>query len=135
MKEKNSFSYTGGFKELCALFVPLLLVTFSNYLFLLVEKLFLARVSMQAMEAALTSAYMCQVFQGSCIALAMMAQVCVGRWYGEGQYKSIGPGIWQFIWFSLISIVITLPIGLLYGRYYFEGLAVKEIATPTIHFF
>ena len=122
--------FNGGFRELFRLFIPLLVITFSNYLFLLVEKLFLARVSIQAMEAAVSSAYVCQIFQGSCVALAMMAQVSIGRWYGAREWKSIGPGLWQFIWFAFISMALTLPIGLIYGKFYFEGMAIKELATP-----
>lgn len=60
----------------------------------------------------------------------MMAQVWIGRWNGAQEWKSIGPGLWQFIWFAVISMAITLPAGLIYGSFYFEGVAIKELATP-----
>jgi MATE family multidrug resistance protein len=131
---KNVSSFDGGLKSLLSLFIPLSLVTFSNYLFLFVEKLLLARLSIQAMEAAISSAYASSIFQGSCVALAMMAQVYVGRWYGARDLKCIGPGLWQFIWFSLISMIITLPVGWVYGDFYFKGMAIQELAIPYYRF-
>lgn len=124
------FSARGRFRELILLFLPLLGVTFCNYLFLLVEKLFLARLSSASMEAAVNICYACQIFQGTTICLVMMAQVCVGRWYGARSFTSIGPGIWQFIWFSFLSMLLTVPVSLLYGAWYFRGTAIEAIGLP-----
>ena len=120
----------GETSGLLLLFFPLLGTAFANYLFLLVEKLFIARVSVQAMEAAVSVAYVCQIFQGASAALAMMAQVFVGRWYGANEYARIGPGVWQFIWFSFFSMLITVPASLIYGRWYFQGTDIEKIALP-----
>lgn len=127
---QSSLASTGKFKEFTLLFFPILLMGFSSCLFLLVEKVLLARLSIQEMEAAVSVAYICQVFQLSCIALAMMAQVSVARHTGAKQWQSIGPGIWQFIWFAFISILITVPIGVVYGNYYLANTPIREIALP-----
>ena len=127
---RGEFTASGDVKGLLSLFAPLFLIAFSNYLFLLIEKLLLVRLSVVAMEASVTTAYACYIFQGSLVALAMMAQVCVGRWYGEQKWELIGPGIWQFVWFSLLSMAFVLPAGFLYGNYYFQGTAIEEIAFP-----
>ena len=128
------FSSLGGFRRLILLFFPILMMTFSSCLFLLVEKLLLARFSVQAMEAAVSSAYAAQIFQAPCVALAMMTQVFVGRWFGEQNWKAIGPGVWQFIWFSLFSILIIVPLGFLYGNYYFSGTPIEDLALPYYSF-
>lgn len=120
----------GGIWELLILFLPLLGTAFANYIFLLVEKIYLARISVQAMESAVNVAYVCQIFQGSTMALTMMAQVFVGRWYGAKEYQMVGPGIWQFIWFSFVSMLITVPATILYGKWYFQGTAIETIAMP-----
>lgn len=124
----------GAFSHLLRLFAPILLITFSNFLFLIVEKLLLARLSIKSMEAAVNTAYACQIFQGSCVSLVMMAQVFVGRWHGGKELTSIGPGIWQFIWFSFLSMVLTVPLSLLYGRYYFYGTDIEQMALPYFYF-
>jgi MATE family multidrug resistance protein len=121
---------TGGFKELVILFLPIALTTFSTCLYLLVEKLLLGRLSATLMEAALSATYPCQIFQGFCVALSMIALVWVGKWYGAKEWQMIGPGIWQFIWFSFLSMLITFPLGLLYGRFYFNGTSIEETVWP-----
>jgi Na+-driven multidrug efflux pump len=125
---------TGRISEFSRLFFPVLLITFSTSIYLLVEKLILGRVSVVAMEAAVTVAYVCQIFQISSIALAMMAQVFIAKQHGAHDLKSMGPGIWQFIWFSLLSTLITVPVGMVYGNYYLNGMSVKEIALPYLTF-
>lgn len=134
MSEATRFHFNGGFKELIRLFLPISVMTFSNGVFLLVEKLLLARLSAEAMEAAVSAAYACQLCQIPCIALAMMAQVYVGRWKGAQQWEMIGPGMWQFIWFSFLSMVITVPVSILYGHYYYRGTVIEEITLPYFHF-
>lgn len=127
-------SLTGGLREFVLLFFPILATTFSSYLFIFVEKLLLSRLSTQAMEAAVNAAYACQIFQNPCVALAMMAQVCVGRLYGAHEWKSIGSVVWQFIWFSLFSFFITGPLSLIFSQYYFYGTSFQEIVLPYFYF-
>jgi multidrug resistance protein, MATE family len=119
-----------NFKQYLILFLPIALMTFSTYLFPIVEKILLASLSKEDMEASLSAFYAVQIFQLAWVSLAMMAQVFVGSWYGEKKWNMIGPGIWQFIWFSLFSLAITLPFGYLYGKFYFKGTVIEEIVLP-----
>lgn len=131
---KDDASYKeGGIRELLRLFFPALLMTFSVCISLFVEKLYFARISAQVMEAAVSAAYACQVFQAPCVALAMMTQVCVGRWHGGLDYKAIGAGVWQFIWFSCLSLLITVPLGILYGKFYFHNTVTEVIGLSYYH--
>ncbi|MFI5343386.1 MAG: MATE family efflux transporter, partial [Chlamydiales bacterium] len=125
----------GDFRNLWILFLPLVGTTFCNYLFQLLEKLFLARVSKEAMEAALNATYACQIFQMATLALVMMAQVSVARWYSAKQWSVIGPGVWQFIWFSLLSMLLTVPCSLLYGNWYFRGMEIETAALSYFYIF
>lgn len=125
---------SGELKELVLLFLPILVMTFFGSFYLFVEKLLLVRLSADTMEAAVNASIVCRIFQAPCIALAMMAQVFVGRWHGAKQWKAIGPGIWQFIWFSFLSMLVTVPLSIIYGKYYFEGTAVENIVMPYFYF-
>lgn len=116
------------------LFFPLLFIGFTSSFFVLIEKLLLARLSVQEVEAAVTVAYICQIFQITCVALGMMVQIAVARWIGEQNWKKIGPGTWQFIWFSLFSTAIVVPLGFIYGKFFFQKLAIQSIALPYYHF-
>ncbi|MDQ3141855.1 MAG: MATE family efflux transporter [Bacteroidota bacterium] len=117
-------------KQYLILFLPIALMTFSTNLFPTVEKILLASLSKENMEASLSAFYAVQIFQLAFVSLATMAQVFVGNWSGEKKWNQIGPGIWQFIWFSLLSLVITLPFGYLYGNFYFSGTIIEEIVLP-----
>lgn len=125
----------GNLRQYLSLFFPLLLIGFSSALFVVIEKVLLARLSIEEVEVAVTVAYICQIFQITGIALGMMAQIAVARWVGEQNWKAIGPGIWQFIWFSLFSTAIVVPLGILYGNFFFEKIPIKELALPYYHFF
>ncbi len=123
-----------GAKRLLKLFFPLLLVTFTNSIFLLIEKLFLAQLSSQAMEAAVAAAYVLSISQVACVLLVMMAQVAVGRRCGEKTYLEIGPSIWQYVWFSILSTLVTVPINFLVGDIYFQEGELRHLALPYLHF-
>lgn len=125
MKEECEIT-NGGIRDFLSLFFPALLMSFSSYFALFVEKIFLGRFSTEAMEISITANYACMIFQAPCTALAMMAQVFIGRWYGAQEQQKIGPGIWQFIWFSLLSIFIVVPLGILYGKWYFHGTPIEQ---------
>jgi multidrug resistance protein, MATE family len=132
---RESYPSKGEFRNLWILFLPLVGTTFSNYLFQLLEKLFLTRVSSEAMEAALNATYACQIFQMAALAAAMMTQVSVARWYSAQEWKMIGPGVWQFIWFSFLSMIVTVPGSILYGNWYFKGTEIELTALPYFYTF
>lgn len=124
---------TGGVKELLVLFFPILVISFSSCFLLFVEQIFFARLSTQSMEAALNVAYVSRIFEGSSMALVMMAQVFVARWHGAQDFKAIGSGIWQFIWFSVLSMLITFPGNVIYGMFYFKETPLYTIALPYLY--
>jgi multidrug resistance protein, MATE family len=125
----------GDLKWIWILFLPLVGTSITNYAFHVLEKLFLTRVSQVALEAALNATIACQIFQAASISLVMMAQVYVGRWYGGRIWTMIGPGIWQFIWFSFLSMIITVPGSLCYGIWYFHGTEIESAALPYFYLF
>lgn len=124
----------GNLKELILLFLPISLVTFSHCLFLFIEKILLARLSAESLEAAVSASYVVMVFQAPCIALAMMAQVFVSRYLGAEEPEKIGSTIWQFIWFSIFSMLITVPGTLIFAEFYFQGTTVNGIVRPYLYF-
>lgn len=136
LRQLRSFlSAEGEGRDLISLFFPVLLFSFSSYFFLFIEKLFLARVSVEVLDAAISVVGVCQIFQASMVSLVMMLQVHVGRWSGAGDHKQIGPGVWQLIWFSFLSMLVTVPCSLWYGSAYFQGTFIESLALPYFYFF
>lgn len=120
----------GGIRDFFALFFPALLMSFSSYFAIFIEKILLGRFSTESLQIAVSTNYACMIFQAPCKALAMMSQVFVGRWYGANERLKIGSGIWQFIWFSLLSMFIMVPLGMLYGKFYFQGTPIHQHGLP-----
>lgn len=132
--EKQLSQSDGTLGGLLRLFVPILSIAFCNVLFPIVEKLFLVRLSIEAMGAGVNAIYASQIFLAPCVTIAMMCQVYVGRWLGERNERAIGPGVWQFIWFSLIAMLVIIPCGLIYGKLYFRGTEFEGIVLPYYSF-
>lgn len=130
INKKESEITNGGIRDFLSLFFPALLMSFSSYFALFIEKIFLGRFSTEAMEISISANYACMIFQAPCTALAMMAQVFIGRWYGAQEQQKIGPGIWQFIWFSFLSMFIVVPLGILYGKFYFHDTPIEQYGLP-----
>jgi MATE family multidrug resistance protein len=115
----------GQVRHLLLLFFPIFVTTLSSCLVPFVERLLLARLDIHTVEASITATYAYQVFQVPSMALAMMAQVSVGHWTGAQNLKMIGPCIWQFLWFSVLSTSLIVPLGMLYGSFYFSDSGLK----------
>lgn len=124
----------GKNRSFLSLFFPVLAMTFSTSIYLMVEKLLLGFSSRSAMEAAVAVASIVQVFQLGTVAIAMMAQVFIGERCGEQNYRATGPCLWQFIWFSLLSTILVTPIGILYGYKYLKGMPFEGLAKPYLCF-
>ncbi len=131
LENKNLSSLTAGtFSRLLRLFIPILGITFCNGLFPALEKIFFAKISIEALNEGVNSLYASLIFQAPCLAVALMCQVFVGRWQGAKEWHKIGPGVWQFIWFSLFSIFLIVPLGLIYGIFYFQGKVFEATVWP-----
>ena len=113
-------------RELITLSLPLILSLFSASFMGFCDRLFLANFSLEAFEGCVTGNALASIFQHSCIRITTMAQVFVGLYMGANQRHEIGRTIWQMIWFSLISMVITIPLGMMAGSFYFSGTPVAE---------
>lgn len=124
------YSLKKELSELLFFFFPIVVITFFNYLFLFAEKVFLGRISTQFMEAAVAVGYLVAIFQGSLVGIAMMAQVDIGKKHAAQDWRLIGPVVWQWIWFALLSMLLTVPANLLYGYLYFHGTEIEAVAWP-----
>lgn len=125
---------SGKNKSFLTLFFPILLIAFSGCFYLMVEKALLGNFSTFAMEAALSVAYIGQIFQLSTVAIVMMCQVFIGQQYGERNWKAMGPHVWQFIWFAILSTFVVYPVGITYGALYLKGMPFEQIAFSYLHF-
>ena len=100
----------GSLKELLRISIPLMLTFFSGNFLMLCDRFFLGHYSVESMEGAVTASALIILFQQPLMRIASMTQVFVGTNFGASRHHLLGELVWQMIWFSLFSMVITLPL-------------------------
>lgn len=115
-------------RELIYLAFPIILTTLSSSLLNLSDRLFLSHYSAEAWKASTVAGDLSFFFQMFCILLVVTAQVFVGQYHGGNKSEKIGPLIWQMIWFSFLSMIITYPISL-FSESFFHGTEIEAPAT------
>jgi len=98
--------------SLCRVSFPLMLTALSGNLMFVLDRIILARYSLEAMNGASTAGMSAAIFQFSGVAIASIAEVFVGHYNGAGQYNKMAQPVWQMIWFSLGTLLICLPIAM-----------------------
>lgn len=107
----------GSLKELWVMSYPLMLMAFSTYAMIFVDRLIVARYSVDAMNSVGMVMMVFESFHWGILMLALIAEVFVGQYNGSGQEKRIGEPVWQMMWLALMSILIFWPAGLFLGEY------------------
>jgi MATE family multidrug resistance protein len=116
-------------KALFFLSLPLMLAVFSGNIMHICDRLLLAQFSLGALETCAVATALCILFQQPLLRIASSTQVVIGHHYGAGRYHLIGPCVWQMVWFSLASTLVTLPAGLFAAPLYFGGMSIEEPAS------
>jgi MATE family multidrug resistance protein len=107
---RNRWSREGGYRQVLAIAVPLILSTASWSVQHFVDRMFLTWYSPEAIAAAMPAGMVyfsvVSVFMGT----AGYASTFVAQYYGAGQYQRIGPALWQGVWISLLAGVVLLGL-------------------------
>lgn len=119
---------SASLRELFKLSLPLILVLLSSCLMGFCDRLFLAHYSLEAFEGCVNAVYICLLFQLPCIRITSMAQIFTGLHKGAGHLHLIGPCVWQMIWFSLFSMLLTLPLSLWVGPFFLGQTPIEQPA-------
>lgn len=119
----------GDLWTLIRISLPLMLFLFCDTLATFTERILLSHFSSNGVHASLNAAYLGNMFQNPCTAIAAMGQVFVGLYQGSGELKRIGPCVWQLIWFSVLSLVITYPLSIWASEFYFKDTIIQQAGT------
>lgn len=109
----------GSVRELWSVAAPLMLSSFSLLAMIFIDRVFLAHYSASALSAAVTSGTAAWAVVGSLMVLAGMAEVFVAQYNGAELHRRIGGAMWQGMWFSVITAILTIPIALYGGALLF----------------
>lgn len=129
VQEKKSLTKhpSGSLRELWTISLPLMLSMMSGSLMLFLDRLLLARFSVDALNACVNASVIAAALQFAFLTTSAISEVFVGQYNGAGQYKKIGEPVWQMIWFSILSSLIFIPLGFLSGPLFFTDPAYADL--------
>lgn len=117
----------GSLRELWHISFPLMICLMSVSLMLFLDRLFLTRYSLDALNASGNSGVVVQLLQFWCIATVGIAEVFVGRYNGAQKLAKLGAPVWQMIWLAFFSIFWFIPLGLFAGPYLFHHASYAQL--------
>jgi MATE family multidrug resistance protein len=117
----------GDLRTLIRISAPLMFFLFCEALTSFCERIFLSYHSIDSVHVSLSASYLATIFQAPCIAIGAMAQIFVGFYQGSNELKRIGSCVWQLIWFSLLSFLVTLPLSYLISFWYFKDTFIEKV--------
>lgn len=110
----------GSIGELWTISLPLMISSLASLLMIFVDRCFLARYSLDALNAAVNAGTLAWAFLGGIGMLTVMSEVFVAQYNGAKLHSFIGVPVWQMIWFSVFSSVIFIPLGLWGSQIFFK---------------
>lgn len=126
--QTSSPTIQGDLKSLIRISFPLILFLFCESLTAFCERIFLSySSSIDAVHASLNATYLASIFQSPSVAIGGISQVFVGLYQGSQEDHRIGPCVWQLIWFSFLSLLITLPLSFFASSWYFKGTVIQKV--------
>ncbi len=102
----------GSVRQLWIIALPLIMSSLSGMAMLFVDRLVLARFTLEAHNAAVEATNLGWVFLVGWSSLASVTQIFVAQNNGAGQRHLLGHPVWQMIWLGLLSVLIFCPIAL-----------------------
>lgn len=112
--------------------MPLMISILATLLMVFVDRCFLARYSLEALNASVSSGTLAWAFLGGICTLTAMSEVFVSQYNGANEKAKIGIPVWQMIWVSVASFALFIPLSLC-GDVFF-GLNPENIDLQTSYF-
>jgi multidrug resistance protein, MATE family len=103
----------GGYHEILAIAIPLILSSSAWSILMFVDRLFLAWFSEDAITASVPAGLVQFTLVSLFLGTAMYANTFVAQYFGSGQNEKVGEAVWQGIYFSfsaMIVIFLMIPL-------------------------
>ncbi|MBA3239056.1 MAG: MATE family efflux transporter [Parachlamydiaceae bacterium] len=114
-------SFYNQLLSLWKLALPLMLSSLSGVAMVFVDRLILARHSLEAHNISVEATNIGWAFIAAIGTLAGITQVFVSQNAGAGSYKNIGKAVWQMIWLSLASFIMFFALSFKCPEWIFGG--------------
>ena len=100
-----------SFRTILNISLPLILSALSSNLLYIIDRMILAKYSLNAMNAAVMSGSLVAIYAFFWSSISGIAEVYVGQSNGRKDYANLAAPVWQMIYFSLLGFVFYFPFG------------------------
>lgn len=107
---KRQYRTTGGYLEFLKIAIPLIISTSVGAVQLFVNRTFLSWYSQEAFAASAPAGISNWAIVTLFLGTLAYVDVFVAQYHGRGEYKSIGPVVWQSVYLALVAASIILCI-------------------------
>lgn len=107
---QQTVTTSGSIGHLWRIALPLMIGSLSAMAMMFVDRLMLARFTLEAHNAAVQATNLGWAFLAGLGTLAGVTQIFVAQNSGAGEQKQLGYPVWQMIWLSLFSCLLFWPL-------------------------
>ncbi len=111
----------GSIRELWSISLPLMISTLASLFMIFVDRIFLARYSLDALNASVNAGTWAWAYFGGMGMLTAMSEVFVSQYNGAKKFDQIGSAVWQMVWAAVFSLFFFIPMGIWTGSLLFSG--------------
>lgn len=112
---------SGNVKELWRVSFPMMVSFMSMMAMIFVDRIFLAYLSTDALNAAVQSGTLAWAFILGWVTLVTMSEVFVAQFNGAKKFKKLGQPVWQMIWVCLFSYIFFMPMAIWGAKWFYGG--------------
>ncbi len=127
--ENNHWKAESSLKEIWKVSFPLMISTLAFLSMIFVDRMFLSRYSLEALNASVNAGTWAWAFMNGLGMLTAISEVLVSQYNGAKRYEHIARPVWQMIWLSLFSYLIYIPLALKGGDWIFGSSLYQSLQT------
>lgn len=115
---RNRYDGPGGYREVLAVSLPLVVSMASSMVMHFTDRMFLANHSVDAIAAAMPAGMAVFLFMAFFMGTGGYVNVFVAQYTGAGRPRRVGAALWQGVWFSLLSALLLALLAPLAGPFF-----------------
>lgn len=99
---------------------PLMISTFASLFMIFVDRMFLSRYSLDALNASVNSGTWAWAFMCGIGMLTGISEVFVSQYNGAKKWEDIGKPVWQMVWIAFASYLFFIPLSIWGGGWIYS---------------
>lgn len=107
----------GSLRELMFIAIPLIVVSLSENLMILFDRVILSHYSLAALNASSIASQAVEIFQYALLAISGMSEILVAKLYANKDKANLAIPTWQMLYLSLLTLPLIVFLSIYSGQY------------------